>query len=145
MALEKDAASAAECIDALIAQTPDWRGQTLAKVRKAILAADPDIVEEWKWMGSPVWSCAGIIVVGNAHKKHVKLTFANGAHLEDPDKLFNNGLEGNKWRSIDFFEGDRVDAPALGKLIRSAIEYNRSKLKKAPARAAAKVNSKKKA
>jgi hypothetical protein len=119
-----------EHIDKLIAETTDWRGDTLASVRKAILKADPEIVEEWKWMGSPVWYRDGIIVVGNAHKKHVKLTFANGAHIADPDKLFNNGLAGNKWRSIDFFEGDKVNAPALTNLIRAAIEYNQSKSKK---------------
>ena len=121
---------ASEHIDQLIGGLEDWRGKTLARVRKAILEADPEIVEEWKWMGSPVWSRDGIIAVGNAHKKHVKLTFANGAHIEDPQKIFNNGLEGNKWRSIDYFEGDKVDAPALKKLIRAAIDYNRSKLKK---------------
>jgi hypothetical protein len=123
-----------EQIDKLIAETTDWRGKTLASVRKTILEADREIIEEWKWMGSPVWSRDGIIAVGNAHKKHVKLTFANGAHLADPDKLFNNGLEGNKWRAIDFFEGDKVNAPALRNLIRAAIDYNQSKLKKAPAR-----------
>ena len=117
-------------IDQLIAETTDWRGKTLARVRKAILAADPGIVEEWKWMGSPVWSRDGIIAVGNAHKKHVKLTFANGASLTDPDKLFNAGLEGNKWRAIDFFEGDKVNERALKNLIRAAIDYNRTKLKK---------------
>jgi hypothetical protein len=119
-------------IDQLIAETTDWRGKTLARVRKAILAADPGIVEEWKWMGSPVWSRDGIIAVGNAHKKHVKLTFANGASLTDPDKLFNAGLEGNKWRAIDFFEGDKVNERALKNLIRAAIDYNKSKVKKTP-------------
>lgn len=123
----KGAITPSKQIDTLIAETADWRGETLARVRKAILAADPNIVEEWKWMGSPVWSCDGIIAVGNAHKKHVKLTFANGAHLTDPVKLFNNGLEGNKWRSIDFFEGDPVDAGGLRDLIRSAIDYNRTR------------------
>jgi hypothetical protein len=137
--------NASEQIDKLIAETTDWRGKTLASVRKAILAADRDIVEEWKWMGSPVWYRHGIILVGNAHKKHVKLTFANGAHLADPDRLFNNGFNGNKWRSIDYFEGDKVNGPALTKLIRSAIEYNQSKLKKAPARPKARVSASKKA
>jgi len=137
--------NASEQIDKLIAETTDWRGKTFASVRKAILAADRDIVEEWKWMGSPVWYRHGIILVGNAHKKHVKLTFANGAHLADPDKLFNNGFNGNKWRSIDYFEGDKVNGPALTKLIRSAIEYNQSKLKKAPARPKARVPASKKA
>ena len=131
----RDAADPSAEIDKLIAETNDWRGETLAAVRKAILAADPAIVEEWKWMGSPVWSRDGIIAVGNAHKKHVKLTFANGAHVADPEKLFNNGLQGNKWRSIDYFEGDRVNGPALTRLIRAAIAYNQEKAKeKAPAR-----------
>jgi len=106
-----------ERIDHMIAEIIDWRGKMLARVRKAILAADPDIIEEWTWMGSPVWSCDGIIAVGNAHKKHVKFTFANGAHIADPNKIFNTGLDGNKWRSIDYFEGDTVDAPALKNLI----------------------------
>jgi hypothetical protein len=123
--------TASEQIDKLIADTNDWRGKTLAHARKAILAADPAIVEEWKWRGAPVWSCDGILVVGNAHKKHVKLTFHNGAHIADPDKLFNNGLDGNKWRSIDYFEDDNVDAPALTNLVRAAIAYNKSKVKKA--------------
>src|ERR1700681_3583002 len=132
-------------IDQLIVKLTDWRGKTLAGVRKAILAADPEIIEEWKWMGSPVWSRDGIIAVGNAHKNWVKLTFANGASLADPDKLFNNGLGGNKWRSIDFFEGDKVNAPALKTLVRAAIAYNRSKLKKkAPAATRAKLRKRKK-
>ncbi len=129
MPAKKDAVDPSTEIDTLIAQTTDWRGKTLASVRTAILEADREIVEEWKWMGSPVWSRFGIIAVGNAHKKHVKLTFANGAHLADPDKLFNNGFNGNKWRSIDFFEGDTVDATALTDLIRSAIDYNRTHFK----------------
>ena len=122
-------------IDALIAKLTDWRGKTLAAIRKSILAADREIVEEWKWMGSPVWSCGGIIAVGNAHKEKVKLTFAHGAKLADPDKLFNAGLGGNLWRAIDLFEGDKIDAPALKNLVRAAIEYNKSKAKKkAPAK-----------
>jgi len=96
-------------------------------------------------MGSPVWYRDGLLAVGNAHKKHKKLTFANGAHIADPDKLFNNGLNGNKWRSIDFFEGETVDAPALKNLILAAISYNHSKLKKAPARTRAKAGSRTKA
>lgn len=123
-----------EQIDQLIAKLDDWRGKTLASVRKAILAADREIVEEWKWMGSPTWSRDGIIAVGNAHKDKVKLTFANGARLPDPDKIFNNGLSGNRWRAIDLFEGDKVDATGLKNLVRAAIAFNRSKLKKkAPA------------
>jgi hypothetical protein len=122
--------SASENIDRLIAGLKDWRGKTLAGIRKAILAADNEIVEEWKWMGSPVWSCAGNIVVGNAHKDKVKLTFAHGASLPDPEKLFNNGFGGKVWRAIDVFEGDKVDARALKNLIRAAIDYNQSKLEK---------------
>jgi len=105
--------TASERIDQLIAETDDWRGRTLAGLRKAILEADPQIVEEWKWMGSPVWSRDGIIAVANAHKGKVKLTFLYGASLPDPDKLFNAGLEGNARRAIDFFEGDKVNARAL--------------------------------
>ena len=127
--------SASEHIDRLIAGLKDWRGKTLAGIRKAILEADREIVEEWKWMGSPVWSRAGNIVVGNAHKDKVKLTFAHGASLPDPEKLFNNGFGGKVWRAIDVFEGDKVDARALKNLIRAAIEYNQKKSKKAPAKA----------
>jgi hypothetical protein len=116
-----------EKIDKLIAKLTDWRGKTLASVRKAILAADKEIVEEWKWMGSPVWERDGIIVVGNAHKDKVKLTFAHGASLPDPDKLFNAGLEGRVWRAIDLFDGDKIDARALKNLIRAAIEFNQGK------------------
>ncbi len=131
-------------IDQLIAGLTDWRGKTLASIRKSILAADPEIVEEWKWMGSPVWSRHGILAVGNAHKDKVKLTFAHGAHIPDPDKLFNAGLGGNEWRAIDLFEGDQIDQRALKNLVRSAIEYDHIKLKsKAPARARAKARKSK--
>jgi hypothetical protein len=134
----------AEKIDQLIAGIADWRGKIFAKVRKTILAADKEIIEEWKWMGSPVWSRDGMIAVANAHKGKVKLTFAHGARLPDPDKLFNAGLEGNARRAIDFLEGDKIDAPALKTLVRAAIDYNRSKLKKPPARAKAKASKSKK-
>ncbi|HEX3897348.1 MAG TPA: DUF1801 domain-containing protein [Rudaea sp.] len=117
-------------IDELIAKLPDWRGETLAGVRKTILAADTQIVEEWKWRGSPVWSRDGIIVVGDAHKEKVKLTFAQGAKLPDPDKLFNAGLGGGTWRAIDLFMGDKIDARALKNLIRAAVDYNQTKAKK---------------
>jgi hypothetical protein len=131
-----------ERIDQLIAGIADWRGKTFASVRKCILEADREIIEEWKWMGSPVWSRDGIIAVGNAHKDKVKLTFDYGARLPDPEKLFNAGLEGNQRRAIDFFEGDKVNAPALKNLVRAAIAYNQAKSKKkAPARG--KVKSKK--
>jgi len=125
-----------ERIDKLIAKLDDWRGKTLASLRKNILAADREIIEEWKWMGSPVWSRDGIIAVGNAHKDKVKLTFSHGASLPDPDKVFNAGLEGKVWRAIDLFEGDKVDARAFKELIRAAVAYNRDKAKKkkAPAR-----------
>ncbi|NTY36949.1 MULTISPECIES: DUF1801 domain-containing protein [Burkholderia cepacia complex] len=119
-----------ERIDALIAGIADWRGPLFADLRQTILAADEGIVEEWKWMGSPVWSRDGMIAVANAHKGKVKLTFMHGAHLPDPGGLFNDGLEGNARRAIDFFEGDRIDKRALKTLVRAAIEYNRTHLKK---------------
>jgi hypothetical protein len=135
-----------ERIDQLIEGLTDWRGKTLASVRKCILEADPEIVEEWKWMGSPVWSRDGTIAVGNAHKEKVKLTFSHGAHLPDPDKLFNATLGGGTWRAIDYLEGDKVNAPALKKLIRAAIAYNQNKpKKKAPARTPAKKATSKRA
>ena len=128
---------ASERIDRLIAGITDWRGKTFARLRKTILEADPEIIEEWKWMGSPVWSRDGIIAVANAHKGKVKLTFMYGAKLADPKKLFNAGLEGNARRAIDFLEGDEIDAPALKALIRAAIAFNQGKTegkakKKAP-------------
>jgi hypothetical protein len=129
-----------ERIDQLIAQLTDWRGKTLADLRKDILDADREIIEEWKWMGSPVWSRDGMIAVANAHKDKVKITFSHGAHLPDPDKLFNAGLGGNMWRAIDLFEGDKINKRALKALIRAAVDYNHTKLKsKAPARTRAKV------
>jgi hypothetical protein len=117
-------------IERMIAELTDWRAKTLTSVRKAILAADREIIEEWKWMGSPVWSRDGIIAVANPHKGKVKVTFDYGARLPDPDKLFNAGLEGNQRRAIDFFEGDKVDERALKALVRAAIEFNQSKAKK---------------
>ena len=123
-----------ERIDQLIRGLTDWRGKTLASIRKNILAADREIIEEWKWMGSPVWTRDGIIAVGNAHKDKVKLTFAHGARLPDPDRLFNAGLGGNAWRAIDLFEGDTINERALKNLVRAAVDYNRINLKsKAPA------------
>jgi hypothetical protein len=134
--MHKESANPSKRIDQLIAKLTDWRGKTFAGIRKSVLEADREILEEWKWMGSPVWSRDGIIAVANAHKEKVKLTFANGARLADPDKLFNAGLEGNKWRAIDFFEGDKINERALKKLVRAAVDYNRTRLKKkAPARA----------
>jgi len=125
---------ASERIDQLIAGISDWRGKTFAQLRKFILEADREIIEEWKWMGSPVWSRDGIIAVANAHKGKVKLTFDKGARLPDPEKLFNAGLEGNQRRAIDFFEGDKVNERALKNLVRAAIDYNKArKSNKAPA------------
>jgi hypothetical protein len=132
-------------IDRLIAELTDWRGKTFAGIRKCILEADREIIEEWKWMGSPVWSRDGMIAVADAHKGKVKLTFAHGAHLADPDKLFNASLDGNARRAIDFLEGDRINQRALQTLVRAAIDYNRTKLKKnAPAGTRAKAHKSKK-
>ena len=134
-----------ERIDQLIEKLTDWRGKTFASIRKSVLEADREIIEEWKWMGSPVWSHDGMIAVANAHKDKVKLTFAYGASLPDPDKLFNAGLEGNMRRAIDYLEGDRVNERALKNLVRTAIDYNQSKLKKkAPAGTRARVRKSKK-
>jgi hypothetical protein len=116
-----------EIIDKYIADLSDWRGKTFANLRKIILKADPEIVEEWKWMGSPVWSHNGLILVANAHKNKVKLTFAQGASLPDPDKLFNASLKGNKWRAIDLYEGDKIKELSLKVLINSAVAYNLAK------------------
>jgi hypothetical protein len=117
-------------IDKLIAAIPDWRSKTFARVRKIIREADPEIVEEFKWMGSPVWSRDGIIAVGNAFKGRVNLTFAYGASLPDPDKLFNAGFEGNARRVINIFENDEINERALKTLVRAAIEHNQKNLKK---------------
>src|SRR5690242_16954690 len=133
-----------ERIDQLIVGLTDWRGKTFASLRKNFLEADREIIEEWKWMGSPVWSHNGIIAVANAHKDKVKVTFAHGASLPDPDKLFNAG-KGSVWRAIDLFEGDRINERALKSLVRAAIDYNRIKLKKkAPAGAREKTRTSKK-
>jgi hypothetical protein len=138
-----DPMNPSERIDRMIAELTDWRGKTFASVRKSILEADREIIEEWKWMGSPVWSRDGIIAVANAHKGKVKLTFDYGARLPDPDKLFNAGLEGNQRRAIDFFEGDKINGRALKNLVRAAIEYNQLK-KKARAGTRARVRKSKK-
>ena len=118
--------TASEQIDKRIAELGDWRGETLGRMRKLILDADPDVVEEWKW-GGPVWSCDGIICTGESYKSAVKLTFAKGASVKDPKKLFNSSLEGNTRRAIDIKEGEKVDAPAFQALIRAAIAVNRKK------------------
>ncbi len=119
-----------EEIDNLIAKNHDWRGATLAKLRKIILTVDPKIIEDWKWMGSPIWSLGGIICVGNIFKNKVKLVFPDGAAISDTDKLFNAGLAGNKWRAIDFSESDQVQEGKIAALVRAAISNNQSKAKK---------------
>ena len=133
-----------ERIDQLIAKLTDWRGAMFTRIRKCILEADREIIEEWKWMGSPVWSHDGIIAVANAHKDKVKVTFSHGASLPDRDKLFNAGLDGNAWRAIDFFEGNQINERALRDLVRAAVDYNQIKRKrKPPAGARAKHKRKK--
>lgn len=116
--------TAAQKIDQRIAALGDWRGALLAQVRKLIHEADPDIQEEWKWMGTPVWSHAGIVCTGETYKQVVKLTFARGAALKDPKKLFNSSLEGNVRRAIDIHEGQKIDEAALRQLVRAAIAAN---------------------
>lgn len=123
-ARSSDPVSASRRIDEKIADLGDWRGERLAEIRALIHEADPEVVEEWKWMGTPVWSHEGMYVLANAHKDKVKLTFFHGAELPDPGKLFNAGLDGKKWRAIDFREGDRVDRAALKALLREAVAYN---------------------
>jgi len=116
-----------ELIDARIKELDDWRGKTLAQLRKLINEADPDVVEEWKWMGTPVWSHDGIVCTGESYKQVVKLTFLKGASLKDPAKLFNSSLDGNARRAIDIHEGDRIDAAKFKALIREAIALNGAK------------------
>jgi hypothetical protein len=118
--------SPSQRIDARIEELNDWRGETLARIRALVQQADPEVVEEWKWRGVPVWSHAGMICTGETYKKVVKMTFAKGASLEDPSGLFNSSLEGNSRRSIDFHEGDKIDAKALKALIRAAVALNTS-------------------
>ena len=121
--------SASELIDKRIAELGDWRGETLSRMRKLIKEADPDIVEEWKWMGTPVWSHDGIICTGESYKAKVKLTFLKGASLEDPARLFNSSLDGNTRRAIDIHEGEEVDMDAFKALIRAAVALNTSATK----------------
>ena len=118
--------SPSRLIDARIKELSDWRGETLARVRILIKQADPAVIEEWKWRGVPVWSHAGIICTGETYKNVVKMTFAKGASLKDPSRLFNSSLEGNTRRAIDFHEGDKIDEKALKALIRAAVELNTS-------------------
>jgi len=117
---------AAELISKRIAELGDWRGEALGRVRRLIKAADPDVVEEWKWMGTPIWSHDGIICTGETYKKVVKLTFAKGAALKDPSRLFNSSLEGNVRRAIDIHEGEEVDESAFTALVRQAVALNSS-------------------
>ena len=130
-----DGRPASELIDKRIAELGDWRGETLSRMRKLIKDADPDVVEEWKWMDVPVWSHGGIICTGETYKSHVKLTFMKGASLKDPAKLFNSSLDGNARRAIDIHEGEKIDANAFKALIRAAVELNGSREKAAPRRA----------
>ena len=126
-------------IDERIRELGDWRGKTLAKVRAIIHQADPEIVEEWKFMGTPVWSHRGIVCTGETYKSHVKMTFAKGAALKDPSGLFNSSLAGNARRAIDIHEGDKVDEAALKDLIRAAVALNlKGKSKPKPRRASSK-------
>jgi hypothetical protein len=118
--------SAADLISKRIAELGDWRGDTLGRMRTLIKAADPDVVEEWKWMGTPVWSHDGIICTGESYKKVVKLTFAKGASLKDPARLFNSSLDGHVRRAIDIHEGEEVDETAFKVLVRQAVALNRS-------------------
>jgi hypothetical protein len=127
--------SASELISKRIAELEDWRGETLSRMRKLIKKADRDVVEEWKWMGTPVWSHDGIICTGESYKNVVKLTFAKGAFLKDPTHLFNSSLEGNVRRAIDIHEGEEVDESAFKALVREAIALNSSGKSKRPKKA----------
>ena len=122
--------SASQLIDQRIRDLGDWRGETLARMRELILKADPEIIEEWKWMGTPVWSHNGIVCTGETYAKVVKLTFAKGASLPDPNRLFNSSLEGNTRRAIDIREGEKVDAKAFKALVLAAVELNATAKKK---------------
>jgi len=119
--------SPTQLIDARIEELDDWRGKTLSRLRTLIKQADPQVVEEWKWRGVPVWSHAGIICTGETYKNVVKMTFARGAALKDPSRLFNSSLEGNTRRAIDFHEGEKIDAEALKSLVRAAVTLNQAK------------------
>lgn len=127
--MARTSSPASKLIDARIEKLGGWRGETLARLRRIITAADPDVVEEWKWDG-PVWSCDGILCTGEVYKSAVKMTFAKGASLKDPAKLFNSSLTGNTRRAIDVREGDGIDEAALRALIRAAIAFNRSRAKR---------------
>src|ERR1700731_3126833 len=122
--------SPAQLIDARIEELDDWRGKMLARLRALIKEADPDVVEEWKWRGVPVWEHDGVICTGETYKSVVKMTFAKGAALKDPSRLFNSSLEGNTRRAIDFHEGDKINEEALKTLVRAAVTLNQSKAKR---------------
>ena len=126
----REGESAAQLISKRIAGLRDWRGATLGRIRALIKEADPDILEEWKWMGTPVWSHNGIVCTGETYKAVVKMTFAKGAALKDPSRLFNSSLDGNVRRAIDIHEGEEIDAPALKALLRAAVALNTSGGKK---------------
>lgn len=119
-----DPLGASRRIEQKIESLGDWRGKRMAEIRALVHEVDPEVVEDWKWMGTPVWSHDGMYALANAHKDKVKLTFHHGAQLRDPKKLFNASLTGNKWRAIDFREGDRIDRVALKALLREAVDYN---------------------
>ncbi|GAO38251.1 hypothetical protein SCH01S_10_00610 [Sphingomonas changbaiensis NBRC 104936] len=125
--VENGGSSPSQLIDNRIDELDDWRGETLARVRAMVKEADPDVVEEWKWRGVPVWSHAGIICTGETYKSVVKMTFAKGASLDDPAGLFNSSLEGNTRRAIDLREGDAIDEDALKALVRAAVALNTSR------------------
>ncbi len=127
--------SASELISKKIAELGDWRGETLSRMRKLIREADPNVVEEWKWMGTPIWSHDGIICTGESYKNVVKLTFLKGASLEDPARLFNSSLDGNARRAIDIHEGEKVDRSAFKALVRQAVALNGSGRSKPPKKA----------
>jgi hypothetical protein len=136
-ATKTDGASPSRMIDGRIKELGDWRGAMLGRIRSLIKDADPDIVEEWKWRGVPVWEHDGIICTGETYKAVVKMTFAKGAALEDPAGLFNSSLDGNARRAIDIREGEKINEKALKALIRAAVELNASKAKKKPAKRSA--------
>ena len=127
---QEPGSSASELIDARIRDLDDWRGETLSRIRAIVKRADPDVVEEWKWRGTPVWSHDGIICTGETYKSVVKMTFAKGASLDDPSGLFNSSLEGNTRRAIDLHEGDEIDEQALEALVRSAVALNTSRTRR---------------
>ena len=125
----QDSQSPSQLIDARIKELGDWRGKMLSRIRTLVKEADPEVVEEWKWRGVPVWSHDGLICTGETYKSVVKMTFAKGAALKDPSRLFNSSLDGNTRRAIDFHEGEKIDEEALKALIRAAVTLNKSKTK----------------